>query len=440
MKPWNVIQKLEVTSSTLAKEAILAEAIVNCPEFFGGARLAYDSMITFGVKKVPHANGGKGIMMAEFAAVAQGLVNRKLTGHAARDAIQTLADKATIEQWDGWYRRILLKDFKAGVTDTLVNKAANVAGRKDLVIPTFTCQLAHSAVDADGVLDDDLVAGEKMIDVKMDGTRCLAVCMPSGKVTLYSRNGKEWMNFGHIAEELKAVAIKVELPIVFDGEVMSATFQDLMKQARRKSNVQADDAILNLFDAIPLKDFLAGKCDMPQRERRFMLEGMFQGEDLPHVNVLGWEQIDLDTSDGQARFQSINKHALAGGYEGIMLKDPTAPYRCKRSKDWLKIKPFIEVTLQVVGLEEGKPGTKNVGKLGALVCAGTDEGKYIEVNVGGGLSDAQRDDFWKNHVSVIGSLVEVRADAITKSQSGDIYSLRFPRFKCFRGTKKGEKV
>jgi len=35
--------------------------------------------------------------------------------------------------------------------------------------------------------------------------------------------------------------------------------------------------------------------------------------------------------------------------------------------------------------------------------------------------------------------VEVRADAITSNQDGT-YSLRFPRFKTFRGFETGEKI
>ena len=40
---------------------------------------------------------------------------------------------------------------------------------------------------------------------------------------------------------------------------------------------------------------------------------------------------------------------------------------------------------------------------------------------------------------IIGNLVEVRADAITQNQDGT-YSLRFPRFKTFRGFEVGEKL
>jgi len=93
--------------------------------------------------------------------------------------------------------------------------------------------------------------------------------------------------------------------------------------------------------------------------------------------------------------------------------------------------------LEVVEIEEGTG--RNEGRLGAFVCSGTDDGKDIRVNVGSGFSDANRDDFWNHRDSIIGNLVEVRADAVTKNQDGT-YSLRFPRFKTFRGFEIGEKL
>ena len=119
------------------------------------------------------------------------------------------------------------------------------------------------------------------------------------------------------------------------------------------------------------------------------------------------------------------------------IKDLDSPYECKRTDSWMKMKPFIEVSLNIVECEEGTG--KNVGKLGAFVCEGIDDGKKIRVNVGSGFSDDERDDYWKNRDKLIGDVVEVRADAVTKNQNGD-YSLRFPRFKTFRGFEPGEKL
>jgi DNA ligase-1 len=120
-----------------------------------------------------------------------------------------------------------------------------------------------------------------------------------------------------------------------------------------------------------------------------------------------------------------------------MIKEPDAKYECKRTTNWLKMKPFIEVSLEVKSVEEGTG--RNKDRLGALVCEGDDGGKTISVNVGSGFTDQQRLEFWGDPDSMIGQIVEVRADAVTQNQDGS-YSLRFPRFLRFRGFKAGEKI
>jgi DNA ligase-1 len=129
--------------------------------------------------------------------------------------------------------------------------------------------------------------------------------------------------------------------------------------------------------------------------------------------------------------------SVAQGYEGIMIKDLEAPYECKRSSFWMKWKPTITVDLTVVDMEEGTG--KNLGRLGAMVCEGLDNGRQIRVNVGSGLSDSDRDQYWMARDKVMGQVVEVQADAVTQNQDGT-YSLRFPRFVRFRGFEAGEKL
>ena len=95
------------------------------------------------------------------------------------------------------------------------------------------------------------------------------------------------------------------------------------------------------------------------------------------------------------------------------------------------------LSLEIIDVEEGTG--KNVGRLGAFVCSGTDDGKLITVNVGSGFTDEQRIEFWNGRNTLPGQIVEVRADAITQNQDGS-YSLRFPRFLRFRGFVAGQKI
>jgi DNA ligase-1 len=431
-----VISALEDHSSRLNKEAIvLAQAEAGNTEFFEGCKLALDAMVTFGLKQIPEKTNedGTGLSWNGFISVVERLRNRDITGNNARSAVDAMMNTATKAEWNGWYRRILIKDLRCGTSEKTINKVVEKKWPQ-YAVPVFSCQLAHDSAN-----HESKVSGKKYIEVKLDGVRVITVVYPDGRVDQYSRNGKELVNFEHIKNQISKVANQFTEPMVLDGEVMSSSFQDLMKQVHRKSDVEANDAVLHLFDIIPLKNFEQGGWDKGQEERSELVYKWHKTNKdvLPNVAVVGHELVNLTVAEGKTRFKEINQLAIDGGYEGIMIKDPTAPYETKRSASWLKLKPFIEVSLTVVAVEEGTG--KNIGKLGALVCEGIDDGRTIRVNVGSGFSDSDRDSFWASRKTIVGQIVEVRADAITQNQDGS-YSLRFPRFLHFRGFENGEKI
>ncbi len=439
-QPQAIIEKLEADNSRLAKESILLDAMnEGLDEFFEGVRMALDPLYTFGVKQVPTKDtviSGQGCEWKIFVELAEKLNKRELTGHAARDAINLVMSSATAEQWNGFYRRILIKDLRCGVSEKTVNNVAKKNGFDKYMVPVFTCQLAHDSAN-----HEKKMVGPKQIEIKLDGVRVLTV-IKDGKVEMFSRNGKQFHNFGHIIAEIEAVLKDKPAPydLVLDGEVMSANFQDLMKQVHRKSGGVAKDAVLHLFDMIPLDKFLEGKYEVEQSKRsQYVWHWVEANKDaLEHVQALDWEDVDLSSPEGQDRFVELNKAAVDGGYEGVMIKDQQAVYECKRSHAWLKAKPFIEVTLKVVSVEEGTG--RNEGRLGAIIVEGEDDGYNYHLNCGSGFTDSQRDQFWTDRANLIGSLVEIRADARTQSQDSDTYSLRFPRFKTFRSDENGEKI
>lgn len=434
------ISAIEDHSSRLNKEAIvLAEAEQGNDMFFEAMRLAFSAMITFGVKKVPEAKvDGPGLEWADFKVLAMDLAERRVTGHDARDAIEAAMKQATVKQWNGFYRRILIKDMRAGFSEGTINRVTEKTFPQYMV-PVFSCQLAHDSAN-----HESKVTGKKLIEVKLDGVRVITIVQPNGRVDQYSRNGKELVNFPHVKEQFTTAIKHAKLlneAIVFDGEIMSSSFQDLMKQIHRKSSAQANDAVLNVFDMMSLSDFEAGGARTNQLIRSQNLKEWVEKyqEYLPNVSVVGQELVDLDTAAGLARYKQINKFAIDNGYEGIMLKDPYAGYECKRSVAWLKLKPFIEVSLRAVMVEEGTG--KYAGMMGAVLFEGADDDKFIRVSVGSGFSDKQRKEIWEARGDVIGEVGEIRADAITISQdSDDVWSLRFPRFKTWRGFAKGEKL
>ena len=428
MKPCEIIKLLRSDNSKLFKQEVISQHMDN-EQFVEGLKYALTPLITYGVQSVPpimdhyraytYNEELSESTWPRFKELLDKLSRRELTGHAARDAIIKVEGGCCSDTWNDWYRPILLKDFKAGFSEKTVNKVAKGT------IPVFGCMLAR-----DGAKEEKKLVGQVLIENKYDGVRCIAIVQNSTAI-LYSRNGKVFPNFPHI----EAALSKPEFNnMVFDGEIMSENFQALMKQVYRKTDVDTSDAYMALFDVLDLVEFNAGKGACTTVERKQILAELPFDECIRKVD---FTQVNLDTKEGQHIFKNMNKIAIAEGYEGLMVKPVGSIYECKRSASWLKIKPIIEVTLTIIDIEEGQG--KFEGTAGALVCEGIDDGVIIGVNVGSGLTDEMRESIWNNRDDVIGQLVEIRADAITQAENGE-YSLRFPRFKTFRGFEIGEKL
>ena len=436
------IRDLESSDSRLHKEKVIEKALMaarlgsaNAQCFLFNCYEAYNPFHVFGVRQVAETEGltGRDNPWPKFWAVLEGLRTRSITGHAARDAIEAVSQEFDSEEWNGLCRRVIIKDLRCGISEKTLNK---VLGKTEWKIPTFTCQLATDSND-----HANKMKGIKRIECKLDGVRVLALCTKN-RVTLYSRNGKIFENFPDIQEQLNQIKHRISLetkgPFVLDGEIVGESFQALMKQAQRKDNAKTKDMNYYIFDVIPLADFERGYWNAQQHKRTEILEvNKKEIETEPNLRIMPGMDVNLGTAEGQDVMRRFAEDAVAQGFEGIMIKAVDAPYECKRSSFWMKWKPVMTVDLNIIGFEEGTG--RNLGRLGAIICEGVDNDRNIRVNVGSGLSDADRDEYWHSRNDLLGRVVEVAADAVTQNQDGT-YSLRFPRFVRFRGFEQGEKL
>ena len=439
------IRDLESSDSRLHKERVIEKALMasklgsaNAQCFLFNCYQAYNPYYVFGVKKVSETIGleHKPNPWPKFWAMLEGLRLRTLTGHNAKTAIEFMSEQFDSIEWNNLARRVIIKDLRCGISEKTLNK---VLGNTEWKIPVFTCQLA-----TDSEKHTAKMTGIKRLEQKLDGVRVLAV-MTKTTVNLYSRNGKPFDNFPQIVESLEDIRNRFAKlfqttphGFVLDGEIIGESFQALMKQAQRKTDVKTDDMTYSVFDVLPLADFERGFWNAQQHKRLAILEeyrAVF--ESTGSVRIMDGIQVDLDTAEGHDVMRRYAEDAVALGFEGIMIKDLGAPYECRRSTFWMKWKPTITVDLNIVGFEEGTG--RNLGRLGAIICEGTDNDRRICVNVGSGLSDANRDEYWSARDQLLDNVVEVEADAVTQNQDGT-YSLRFPRFVRFRGFEPGEKL
>ena len=447
------IHKLNESNSKLHKQDVLTQALEaatlgsdNADTFLKLAGMCYNPYVTFGVRKISdnqESDREYANPYPEFIELLEQLKERKLTGNDAIDAVAKMSLQFSSDEWNNFCAPVIRRDLRAGFSVATINK---VCKKTDYEVPVFKCQLA---TNGDGRPE---MSGTKRLEPKLDGVRVLMVVSmepgmydhPEPVATCYSRNGKIFENFTHIEDQVTTNVRKIITLLgndignctkgfVFDGEVVGASFNELMKQARRKTDAKADDTVFHVFDVMPLADFQRGHCNAQFRKRitamnnlRPLLENLSSVETMSHIIV------DLDTDEGKQQIKTYSNDMVNAGFEGIMIKDLEAPYECKRNLFWMKWKPTITVDLQVIDIEEGTG--RNKSRLGALVCQGTDDGKLINVNVGSGFSDDQRAEFYGNQFDVIGETVEVLCDAVSQNQDGS-YSLRFPRFVRFRDDK-----
>ena len=444
LMPADWIRDLESSDSRLHKEKVIEKALMaanlgstNAQCFLYNVYLALNPYFVYGVKKVPESQGltDRENPWVAFWALCESLRTRSVTGGNARAAIEDMMARFDSVQWNNMARRVLIKDLRCGVSEKTINK---ICGNTPWAIPVFTCQLAQDSGD-----HPNKMRGRKRIECKLDGVRVLAVVSGTA-VNLYSRNGKAFDNFPQIVEAIEEhrsafqYGLNSKGRFVLDGEIIGESFQKLMRQAHRKNDAKTEGMIYHIFDIIPLDDFERGYWNAQQYKRLEILDrASTRLKDTDCLRVMLGMEVDLDTAEGHDIMDRFAQDAVRAGYEGIMIKDVDAPYECRRSSFWMKWKPTITVDLNIVGFEQGTG--RNAGRLGAIICEGEDNGRTIRVNVGSGLSDSDRDEYWSARDDLLGRVVEVQADAVTQNQDGS-YSLRFPRFLRFRGFEPGEKI
>ena len=434
------VRRLNESNSKLHKEDIFKQALslatlgdINADRFLTLVQYCYNPMITFGVKQIPETAG---IIDAknpwdEFQALLNLLKNRSITGHAARDAIENMSIRFNSDEWNEFCVPVIRKDLRTNCSEKTINK---VCKKTKYEVPIFSCQLATSCDDRPEM------KGEMRLEPKLDGVRVLMWCRydhnnDSCAVVSFSRNGKVFDNFGHIesqiANQLSDIYKNTGFDNFFlDGEIVGKSFNELMRVARKKQDSAAVDSMFHVFDFIPSVNFHEGHWNSPLSKRLCVLDKLRRFIDkMPNVEYPDHLIVNLDTSQGRNQLDRYAKDCVNDGYEGIMIKSMEAPYECKRSTSWMKWKPVITVDLQIIEVEQGTG--KNSDRMGAFVCEGIDDGKFIHVNVGSGVTDEERDSYWQERDQLIGRTVEVLCDSVSQNQDGT-YSLRFPRFVRFR--------
>lgn len=415
----NILKELEANNSRLAKEAILTREKDNqlLKKFF---ELALNPYVQFYQRKIPKytTDFNESFIPLDCAMnnVADKLSTRLITGNAA---IDYLTKQLSLLSPDcaKVLERMIEKDPKCGVSEGTVNKIWKG------LIPSFPVMLCSPYEQK---LVDRLHWNKGVYaQLKSDGMRCMIVV--DGKtVTAYTRNGRVLETHGvfdYFGKYNKRFVIDGELLVRSDdGKFLDRkTGNGICNKALKgtSTRAQAEAFFLNAWDYIPLDDFHKGICTDTYKVRYTYLQGIVG--DIHYfnytVNVGVIETKIIHTLD---EAQKIFEEYLSVGEEGLILKDTTTIWEDARSKSLIKMKAELDADLLVTGII---PGTgKYEGMIGSLTC--TDKDGILDVNVGSGLSDAQRKALSAS--DVVGKVIAVTYNAKIQAKNGT-WSLFLPR-------------
>lgn len=321
-----------------------------------------------------------------------------------------------------WLNRILCHNMRIGVTAKSFNKVFPGS------IKFFSAKLCGTY---DFKTGGDL-AGKWFAEPKYDGMRVYLEFPEGGPPRVLSRSGKPVPGVQPIAESMIYAAKEICKhlgwdSIVFDGEVMDANRQLSIGNARSSSK-KSETLKVYLWDMFAGsqwqdKKVVDSKSYLDRRNRlRDCLSREVLCEETCHaiegmvdvVPVLGLFDQPTDKEIWKTTLQAIES-----GYEGIILKRSDSKYVMGRNDDWLKAKRLLTAEFCLLRVEMGN------GRLADTVGKLIVDVNGVEVGVGSGLTDADREFFLRNQEELIENQAMIECGFQGYTPDG---SLDFPRF------------
>ena len=333
----------------------------------------------------------------------------KLSGNSAKEFYSLLLQKLT-EDSRVILLNILGRDLKCGINIKNINKVF-----KNLIPKPNYMRCA--------VFSEKLVKKihfPAMLQLKMDGTY-REFNVSNGTVSAKTRAGEEYFNPVLFKEMMSFPDGYYMGELTIDGE-SRFTGNGLINSL----NPPLDKIIFTCWDFLTFDEY-TGKVKTSYIDRFNRLQNLIESRDLKQVKLVE-NHIVNNVSEALKQVSLW----MSEGLEGGVLKDFNNTFKNGTSNTQLKIKLKVDAEMRITGFTEGTPGTKREGKIGAIQFAndeGTIKGQCS------GFSDAELEEFSKNKDSLIGKIISVEFNDITKAENNEYYALSHPRFIEIRNDK-----
>lgn len=427
-KAWDVLERINAAKGSKEKTRILMEAkedLLVASVLMDFFKYSMDPFITRGVDVNPAEVGdltcetcdtNEKRWWSQWILLLDMLNARQLTGNKARAEVVShlrTAGKDIVK----WALPMFRCNYTIGLSHTTVDKV--FPG----LISYFECQLATE-------WDGKEVPKMAIVEPKYDGIRGLVFADPTRPLVL-SRNGKQLNNVGHVLEEL----LQIMPGYVIDGEFFNSDWSTSISAVR--SGERGDtSARFRAFDCMTLSEFKTQKVEESGNlmVRQELLQDVLAKTNAKFTNIVLGTRVETVEEVRRA-----TDAWLAQGYEGGVLKSLLAGYDFSRSNLWLKVKPFKDIDLPIVGYYEGEG--RNAGRMGGVIVEEIVEKAFDEAGntiqpgtyqtrCGGGWSDELREELWKKKEEYLGRIIQVSFQNHTPDGK-----LRHPNFERFRTDK-----
>lgn len=425
MTMFELLQKIASTSKLKEKEAILREHENTeiGEQFKRVAFLALDPRHNFNIIDYEEPDvlceSADSITLDEAIDIIESkLLNEGVRGNAAKNILYDIGSKLSSENRHV-IKCIIDRSLKCGMGTKTINNVFT-----DLVYehPYRRCTAYSSKAIS-------VIKLPAISQLKEDGMY-VDIVVHDGKVEYRSRTGgyHNW----HIDRNDKQ--LKHEAPeSVLMGEALVLADDGKSIMPRKDGNgylngedVDPERIVFSLWDIIPYDQWIEKKSTQPYSETLSKLSNVVErlGKSFRIVDTRVVETVE----DIVSHFKSN----IAEGLEGSVVKNLDSVWKNGTSKDWVKIKVVFDVDLEVYEVYEGNEGKKYEGMAGGLRARTSDN--RLSVDVGTGLSDQQRKEFFAVKEDIVGKIITVRACDISLGEDG-LYTLMNPRLEEVRNDK-----
>jgi len=348
----------------------------------------------------------------------QKFCTRETTGNAAIERLRTI--------WGA------LSDDEAEVFAGIINRDLRINMGRSNINKVFKGLIVKPIYMRCGIYNEKTAKKfdpkGAFVQLKADGTY-REFLVENGQVTCVSRQGEE-CEYPEINEVLLGIGVEAaffgELTVYRNGELLDrATGNGVL----RKNEIPDDcKVVFDCWDAVSLKEYNGAinkvKGKVPYKNRWEVVQRLFPSfhQDPLENPVRAIECIEIANMTEALEFTA---EVMNRGLEGTIIKERSAIFRDGTNPQQLKLKLEIDVDVRITGFHEGTPGTVREKTFGAMTFE-TDDGEIKGRT--SGFSNDQLEDFNSRREELIGQVMTVTCNDITKGRDNDYHALSHPRF------------